>query len=121
MGIDHNAIIGYGIVIHINSNKINDDIDEIDIYDSIQKICIENSLDFIHDNYWIDFDIFIGKVFYRVQNGNKTLEKNLTINSTLKFTIDEDTKNKIINICNNNISKYIKVSIPNWNVFTYNN
>ena len=121
MVIDNNAIIGYGIVIHINTDKIVD-ADSDDLYFLIEDICNQNNIDFIHDCYWTDFDIFIGKVIHQVQNGNKTIlykKDVLTSNSTLEFKINEDVKNKITNTCES-LKKYIKITEPSWNLFTYN-
>ena len=132
MGRDNNAIIGYGFLIskkdYEEDESENDDEKEFeDKIEEIEKYCKSKNLDFIHDMYWSDYEIFIGIKKHKVQNGDNTYSTKhgwnskkdiLTFEPTISFNIDE-TEYENIQSAYVYISKK-KEKNPRWMLFTYN-
>ncbi len=135
MGRDNNAIFGYGFLFnnrlleeYVDSD--NSDID-IELFDIIQQYCKDNELDIYHDRYWTDFEIFIGIVKHRVQNGNKTYSKEngwfsdkdqLTNKQNINFEVNNTELDKVEKAYDF-IKKYDinnKTYKPRWMLFTFN-
>lgn len=128
MGVDNNAIFGYGFIIKkIKYEDIYENDNCEDYIDKIKKICSECKVDFIHDRYWHDYEIFIGIVKNKVQNGINTYSKENGWNSkkdklskikNISFEINDE---EYLNV--NNVYKKIckfNESEPCWQLFTFN-
>lgn len=138
MGRDNNAIFGYGFVlrkIDYDIEMLEDEteydedgeiLEPLNVLEDIENFCQKNKLKFIHDMYWSDYEIFIGIVKHKVQNGVNTHSKNgwnskkdkLTDEVNITFEISENEKKKIDDaynfVCRHNEEK------PRWRLFTFN-
>lgn len=133
MGVDYNAIFGYGFslvlykYVELDARRpIDSDEEDNDVLDTLQEYCKLNKLDLCVDMY-DPHEVFIGKVVApRVQNGTSTYSKNngwfskkdlLTQEKSCTFTI-KDHEYILVQEAFSHISKFNEDK-PRWMIFTY--